>query len=180
MNRGYLYPAGKGRKMDETVIKEIEHKLAKKIIDAVLDYAPDPGTEKTAENESLVRYVASVINNDAEYRHCIEHAVAEKIIDEVLDHAEELNFAWHYGEESLLVGDVVNLVNNAAGTSYKRYGKGFLGYKKWDPVSGDGKCSLCSEFFARHPKSEHRMHCAGGKDASKCSRFSDSLETYFK
>lgn len=103
----------------------------------------------------------------------IREQLAKEIIDSILDKAEEINFAWHYGEESLLVADVVNIVNNVAKTDYKRYGNGFL-KEKWNPHCRDPKCDRCTNFFSRFDKHEHREHCAGKENATNCSDYEDS------
>ena len=100
----------------------------------------------------------------------IREELVKDIIDAIFDKAEELNFAWHYGEESLLVTDIVNIINNVAKTDYKRYGCGFL-KEDWRPHCRDRKCYKCSDFFAHYYKKEHRNHCIGCNDASKCEEF---------
>lgn len=100
----------------------------------------------------------------------IREEFAKEIIDTILDKAEDLNFAWHYGEESLLVTDIVNLINNVAKTDYKRYGHGNM-EEEWNPYHRDKKCYQCAKLFSRFPKKEHREHCMGTDDASYCEDY---------
>lgn len=102
----------------------------------------------------------------------IREELAKEIIDKILDKAEELNFAWHYGEESILVTDVVNIINNVAKTDYKRYGCGFM-KENWIPHCRDRKCYTCKKLFSRFPKSEHKEHCIGLEDASSCKEYDE-------
>lgn len=100
----------------------------------------------------------------------IREQLAKEIIDGILDKAESINFAWHYGEESLLVTDVVNIINNIAKTDYKRYGCGYL-KENWNPHNRDRKCDECTKIFYRFDKNEHRKHCAGMENAENCTEF---------
>lgn len=100
----------------------------------------------------------------------IREELAKEIIDTILDKAEELNFAWHYGEESLLVTDVINIINNVAKVDYKRYGCGFL-KEEWKPHNRDCKCYNCTKLFSQFDKHEHREHCIGMEDAKNCKEY---------
>lgn len=81
---------------------------------------------------------------------------AKEIINNILDNAEKLNVAWHWGEESLLVRDVIKLVLEAA------------------DIKIHLKCFLCGEHYSRFPKHEHGEHCFGSEKI--CSKFNCNLD----
>lgn len=96
---------------------------------------------------------------------------AKHLIDTILDRAEELNFAWHYGEESMLVVDIINIINNEAGTDYKRYGGGFMKYDECSPHIIDKRCHECKLLFKGKNKANHREYCCGMENASECEKY---------
>lgn len=117
-------------------------------------------------------------NEDSKTKQIREELV-KQIIDEIFDKAEKLVFAWHYGEEALLVSDIINLINNVAGTDYMRYGSGMISYKQWNPhCENSSKCYHCEKYFTRHAKAEHNNWCLGKKDACGCTDFEDTFGDY--
>ena len=85
----------------------------------------------------------------------------EKLIDEILDNAEDENIAWNWGEETLRVDYVINLINDLANMEYKR------------PHPKSERCSLCNNYYYRHKKNEHRNHCIGKRNG--CDDFDSVL-----
>lgn len=91
----------------------------------------------------------------------IRKDLAMDIIDMLLDKSDEYCFAWSYGDETMFVSDAINIVNNIAGTSYKRCGGGKMDYRQRIPDTVCRECHICSRYFCRFPKTEHRNHCQG-------------------
>ena len=73
----------------------------------------------------------------------------ENLIDMILDNAGKENVAWNWGEETLRVDYIINLINDLANMEYKR------------PNPQSSKCSLCKKYYYRHNKSEHRNNWSG-------------------
>lgn len=73
----------------------------------------------------------------------------EKLIDRILDDAEEKNVAFDWGEETIRVDYIINLINDLADMDYKR------------PWHKNKKCSLCKKYYYRNKKSDHRKNCIG-------------------
>ena len=90
---------------------------------------------------------------------------AKRLIDEILDNAEDENIAWNWGEETLRVDYIINLINDLANMDYKR------------PYPKNRKCALCNNYYYRHKKSEHRNHCIGKRNG--CDDF-DSVLAFMK
>lgn len=86
---------------------------------------------------------------------------AKRLIDEILDNAEDENIAWNWGEETLRVDYVINLINDLANMEYKR------------PHHKSKRCALCNRYYYRHKKSEHRNHCIGKRNG--CDDFDSVL-----
>ena len=90
---------------------------------------------------------------------------AKRLIDEILDNAEDENIAWNWGEETLRVDYVINLINDLANMEYKR------------PNPKSKRCALCNNYYYRHKKSDHRNHCIGKQNG--CDDF-DSVLAFMK
>lgn len=86
---------------------------------------------------------------------------AKNLIDTILDNAEDENIAWNWGEETLRVDYVINLINDLANIEYKR------------PHPKSKRCGLCNNYYYRHKKSEHRNHCIG--KCNGCDGFNSVL-----
>lgn len=84
--------------------------------------------------------------------------LVKNFVDLILDHAESKNVAWNWGEETLRVDSVIELINDLANMNYKR------------PYPNNN-CALCKKYYYRFKKSEHREHCCGDKD--NCKDFDD-------
>lgn len=77
---------------------------------------------------------------------------AEKLIDAILDNAESKNIGWDWGEETLRVDYIINLINKLAKTKYKQ------------PYATNLKCHFCKNYFYRKEKRKHREGCYGKPD----------------
>lgn len=84
---------------------------------------------------------------------------AKKLIDKILDNVEKENIAWNWGEETLRVDYIIDLINDLAKIEYKR------------PCPQSRKCSSCKKYYYRHNKSEHRNYCSGMQNG--CDNFDD-------
>lgn len=80
--------------------------------------------------------------------------VVKNFVDLILDHAESENVTWNWGEETLRVDYIIELINDVADMNYKR------------PYPNNN-CSMCAKYYYRHKKNEHREHCCGGIDSCK-------------
>lgn len=89
----------------------------------------------------------------------------EKLIDTILDNAEDENIAWNWGEETLRVDYIINLINDLADMEYKR------------PGPKSKRCALCNNYYYRYKKSDHRSHCIGKPNG--CNDF-DSVLAFLK
>lgn len=85
----------------------------------------------------------------------------EKLIDTILDNAEDENIAWNWGEETLRVDYIINLINDLANMDYKR------------PWPRSRECAICKKYYYRHKKSEHRKCCIGKQNG--CDNFDSVL-----
>lgn len=81
-------------------------------------------------------------------------SVAKNFVDSLLDHAGSKNISWNWGEETLRVDYIIELINDVADMNYKR------------PYPNNN-CSICSKYYYRYNKGEHRDHCCGGVDNCK-------------
>ena len=87
---------------------------------------------------------------------------AKQLIDKILDKSSELNVAWHWGEESILISDIIQLINDEANIDYKRYSAYASAYNSKDACKEiDDHCYLCKNHWTRFDKKEYRQHCIG-------------------
>lgn len=89
----------------------------------------------------------------------------KSLIDTILDNAEDENIAWNWGEETLRVDYIINLINDLASMDYKR------------PYPKSRKCALCNNYYYRYKKSGHRNHCIGKQNG--CDDY-DSVFSFLK
>jgi len=112
-----------------------------------------------------------------------ENAVKEElvkdIIEKLLEQKDRLNVAYHWGEESILLCDVINVINNVAGTDYKRYDaySSRLDYKENKPSHVHPKCFLCRNFWRNKEK---QQGCLGIKimDSKNLNKQTDPCENF--
>lgn len=84
----------------------------------------------------------------------------KNLIDMILNHTKDGNIAWNWGEETFRIDYIIDLINDLANMNYKR------------PYP-DNDCAMCSKYYYRQKKSEHRKHCCGGKE--NCKDFNSVL-----
>lgn len=103
--------------------------------------------------------------------------IVHNIIDTLIAKSEDAYVATHWGEKSLLLCDVINIINNAANTDYKRYyASGCqVKYKDCSPHLINKYCELCEYHFSRQ---ENKQGCLGTENKSKvpCEKFKTILE----
>ena len=87
--------------------------------------------------------------------------VVKNFVDLILDHAESKNNSWNFGEETLRVDYIIELINDVSDMDYKR------------PYPNNN-CSICSKHYYRYNKCEHRDHCCGGIE--NCKEFDSVLK----
>lgn len=91
-----------------------------------------------------------------------QEELVKKIIDKLLEDTDKLTSATHWGEPSMLLCDVINTINNVAGTDYKRYSAygSHLKSKDCKPSNTNFYCFTCNKFFAN---TSDRKGCTGRK-----------------
>ena len=87
--------------------------------------------------------------------------VVKNFVDLILDHVESKNNSWSFGEETLRVDYIIELINDVADMDYKR------------PYPNNN-CSICSKYYYRYNKGEHIDHCCGGIE--NCKEFDSVLK----
>ena len=88
--------------------------------------------------------------------------LVKKIIDTLIEDIDKLTSVTHWGEPSMLLCDVINTINNVAGTDYKRYSSYGCHLKSKDckPSNTNFYCFTCNKFFAN---TSNRKGCTGRK-----------------
>lgn len=91
--------------------------------------------------------------------------LVKNIIDSLIEHRNAA-VAYHWGEPSMLLCDVINTINNVAGTDYKRYSSYGCHLKSKDckPSNTNFYCFTCNKFFAN---TSNRKGCTGRKVAEE-------------
>ena len=102
--------------------------------------------------------------------------IVKKIIDTLLDKSEKLNIAWNYGEETIRVSDIIELINNVAEMDYKRpYGSTHVyGVNATIKPSINQKCYWCKSYYYHHDKSQHKKYCIGKQKT--CKKYQDIFD----
>lgn len=91
-----------------------------------------------------------------------KHKLVEKIIDELINKADGKEVVTSWGEPAILLCDVINLINNAAETDYKRYWSYNSKVKSSDckPNRTNQYCGYCMNYWRN---TEDKQGCLGIK-----------------
>lgn len=84
----------------------------------------------------------------------IEKDLVERIINKLLEDENKLSVIKSWGENCIQVCDIINLINNVAGTDFKRYFSYNcnIKYSECEPVKMNGYCTLCKSFWINNNK----------------------------
>ena len=87
---------------------------------------------------------------------------SKELIDEFIEHSDKLTISTHWGEPSILLCDIVNLINNVAQTDYKRY-SAYSCRLKSDECTPDNTnpwCYMCRKHWT-HNEDKTVKECLG-------------------
>lgn len=118
----------------------------------------------------------STTNKDQDIQEIAEDIV-HNIIDGIIEKSEDIHVATHWGEPSLLLCDVINIINNIANTDYKRYYSYNcqVKYRDCSPHLINGQCELCEHHFSRQ---ENKEGCLGAENhkTKPCEKFKNIFD----
>lgn len=115
-------------------------------------------------NETIKELVSNILGTAQEISKLENQKLVEKIVDKLIDRGDSLAVATHYGEPSILLCDVINIINNVAETDYKRYSaySSRLRYTENHPCKTNELCGFCQHYWRNHRK-ENYQGCLGIK-----------------
>lgn len=106
----------------------------------------------------------------------IAEDIAHNIIDELIHKSDSIEVSKHWGEPSILLCDIINIINNVTNTDYKRYYayKCMVKESECSPKLINPRCELCRHYFSRK---EDKQGCLGVENADEkpCKVFDNEM-----
>ena len=99
---------------------------------------------------------------------------SKKLIDSLIEQSKDITIATHWGEPSILLCDIINMINNEAQTDYKRYTAYSCKLKseKCKPDNTNPWCYMCRKHWT-HQDDKTSKECLGttAKGKKPCEEY---------